>query len=205
METLNDFVATAGSKGDKGDKKKKKRRKSTSSGQKEKAPEPEPTSSGSDAGILQQLTTLMESIGELVPILIFGKSVTGTIITMITLFLFGWLSSMVSFRGSTLLEILHQSNMITQVKINEHTYTMIPSVDSYLTDRKKRLDTELALWKWINDRSDGQIRIQSQPETGSSSTLDKLKQYSAQELKEIVRITQLKLNELSKRLDSDNE
>lgn len=205
IETLNDFVATAGSKGDKGDKKKKKRRKSTSSGQKEKAPEPEPTPSGSDAGILQQLTTLMESIGELVPILIFGKSVTGTIITMITLFLFGWLSSMVSFRGSTLLEILHQSNMITQVKINEHTYTMIPSVDSYLTDRKKRLDTELALWKWINDRSDGQIRIQSQPETGSSSTLDKLKQYSAQELKEIVRITQLKLNELSKRLDSDNE
>lgn len=206
IETLNDFVATAGSKGDKGDKKKKKRLKSTSSGQKERPPEPEPaTSSAPEPGILQQLATLMESIGGLVPVLVLGKTTTGTIITMTTLVLFGWLISMVSFRGSTPMEILHLSNMITQVKINEHTYTMIPSVDSYLADRKKRLDTELALWKWINDRSDGHIRIQSQPETGTSTTLDKLKEYSAQELKEIVRITQLKLNELSKRLDSDNE
>lgn len=203
IETINDFVATAGSKGDKMDKKKKKRRKSTSSGQRDRPAKESTPPVAPPASIFEQLSSLMESIGGVVPIPGIGPRIVGLLISTIAFFLFSLILGLLFRSSSTPLQILSLSNMITQVKINDNTYTMIPSVDSYLADRKKKLDTELTLWKWINDRSDGHIRIESQPEsTGNTDT--KLQDYSAQELREIVRITQLKLNELSKRLDSDN-
>lgn len=203
IETLNDLVATAGSKGAKGDKKKKqKRRKSTSSGQRELPPDQE-SAPPPPLGVLEQLSKLMEAIGGLVPVLLVGKTATGSIVSVLFLVLFGFVFSRLLVGSSSLMDVLSQSSMITQVKINDKTFTMIPSVDSYLADRRRRLDTEVSLWKWINDRLDGHIRIQS--DLAPQGTAHKLREYSAQELKDIVQITQLKLNELSKRLDASDE
>lgn len=198
-DTINLIIGTGGAaetNGTKQDKKKRKRKKSEVSQKSvEPAPEPEKTP-------LQQLRAFVEAIGKTYTIPFIGELVTGIIIISVVLIVFMEVYNLLFHpRKSSLgnLQILSQDSVVSKISVNNDKYFVIPSVESYFKDKQAKIQNEVAIWNWVNDRSDGALNIfnQDTPENN-------LQRYSNQEMKEIVRIVQLKIDEINNRMNSEH-
>lgn len=205
MKTMVDSINLIVRSGDtsgagKSDKKKRKRKKSetTQKPPPEEAPEPENTT-------LEKLQLFVEAVGKTISIPYMGDLVSGIIILSIGFLFFvevyNYLfhhKSKDPFNASNL-QIISQDSVVSKIKINDDKYFVIPSVESHFQNKQSKLQNEVAIWKWVNDKSDGALNIFSQeaPEIN-------LQRYSHQESKEIVKIVQVKLDEIKNRMDSEN-
>lgn len=224
MATLNKFIKTAqssseGSAAANSDKKKKKKKISTV--KQEDTPvvekqEPEPPKT-----IINQVYDLFASIGDSVPISIpfINSASSGFIYTVVLYLVILTLGSMllhlVGFGGSSSLSygIGLSGNMptpddfISRIKINGNEYSIVQTVDSTLSNGKLARNTEISMWEWIRDRSEGKIDLN---ESGSSkhekpinwsSDYSKLKKkYSKDDIEEMLAMTRMKLDEIQQQI-----
>lgn len=201
IESINLIIKSGGASGvSKSDKKKRKRKKSESTNKPaiETAPEPEKST-------LEKLQLFVEAIGKTISIPYVGDLVSGIIILFIGFLFFTEMYNYIfhhkskdPFNASNL-QILSQDSVVSKIKINDDKYFVIPSVESHFQNKKSKLQNEVAIWKWVNDRSNGALDIFSQEESENN-----LHRYSNQEIKEIVRIVQFRLDEIKNRMDSEH-
>lgn len=187
IDTVNEIVKS----GD-GQKLKKPRKKSESKRSKSvstpdtpptPAPEPEKSFTG-------KLNELVQMIGEAMPISIpmVSPLIVGYVIVA--------LMFLVAVYGYNLVTGGGHRNVITlagdSITINKDRYLLTPSVENQINNEQVNLDSQVQLWKWIRNRTGDKLPI------GGG---DYLQQYSNQELEDIVRLTQMKLDQLRERLD----
>lgn len=201
IDSINLLIKSGGAGGaTKSDKKKRKRKKSGTAYKpdNETPPEPEKT-------ILEKLQIFIEAVGKSISIPYLSDLVWGIIILSIGLLFFlegyNYLfhhRSNDPFNASNL-QILSQDSVMSKIKINTDKYFVIPSVESYFQNKQSKLENEAAIWKWVNDRTNGSLNVSSQ------ETLENnVQRYSNQEIKEIVRIVQLRLDEIKSRMDYEH-
>lgn len=178
------------------DKKKRKRAKSDITQKSvERAPEPEKTS-------LQQLQAFVEAVGKAYTIPFIGELASGIILLSVALIAFMEVYNLLFHRRASSLDdlqILSQDSVVSKIKVNNDKYFVIPSVESYFKNKQAKIQNEVAIWDWVNDRSEGALNILNQESPESNLQL-----YSNQEMKEIVRIVQLKIDEINNRMNSDH-
>lgn len=100
----------------------------------------------------------------------------------------------VFYRGGSNLhgiETVSKESLISKILFNGAEYITVPSVDSFLNDKETKLKTELYLWRWANDRSNGSLNLMSQ------AVYEKyLSKYTHQEITEVTRLLQIKLDKI---------
>jgi len=200
LETLNEMVSAgdsgAGKSTSKLKKKKSRSRKSTILKKQEEKTE---AATPQDKSIPQEIMALLSLIGKLVPIPFIGETTVGGIITLLVVFLMFRLNNMIFGRGGngSYVQMVPSDAYVAKIKINNEKYLLIPSMESNLANKQLRMENEISLWNWVKERSDNQINIEPQHDM---QTNDK---YSDQEIREIVKITQMKLDGLRERLNID--
>lgn len=194
-----------------GDKKKRKRRSTV---KQENAPVVVQQEAEQPKSIVQQVTNLVESIGDLIPVnLPFVNNLTKGILVLVLVYymvisLFGGFLNLVGLRSvGPGLKIDSSGAFISSIKINGMDYSVIPSVDATLSNERLKRNTEAALWEWIRDRSEGKININNSKSEGSHIDLDWYKDYSKvnnkysnQEIEEMLEMTKMKLNEIQQQM-----
>ena len=100
--------------------------------------------------------------------------------------------------GSNLrsLETVPKENFISKILVNGAEYVTVPSVDSFLSNKDASLKTELSLWRWANDRSNGSLNLMSQAVHENF-----LREYTHQEISEATRLLQAKLDKIKDLVD----
>ncbi|CUM53245.1 uncharacterized protein AC631_04266 [Debaryomyces fabryi] len=200
VDSINLIIRSGGTSGvGKLDKKKRKRKKSEATNKPvvEAIPEPEKST-------LEKLQLFVEAIGKTISIPYVGDLVSGIIILFIGLLFFTEVYNYLFHHKSkdpfnvSNLQIISQDSVVSKIKINDDKYFVIPSVESHFHNKKSKLQNEVAIWKWVNDRSNGALNIFSQEESENNQ------QYSNQEIKEIVRIVQSRLDEVKNRMGSEH-
>lgn len=179
------------------DKKRKKRKKSGAS-----TKQAEEIKATPEKNPLENLQQFVEAVGQKVPIPYLGDLISGILLIAVGLLIFFELYSRV-FHGHSNkafdlsnFRVISQDSVVSKIKVNDKKYFVIPSVESYFQDNQSKLQNEVALWKWVNERSDGALNIHSQDQESNSPY-----PYSNQEIKEVVRIVQLKLDEIKNRIE----
>lgn len=200
VESINLIVRSGDTGGAaKSDKKKRKRKKSetTHKPPTEEAPEPEKTT-------LEKVQLFIEAVGKTISIPYVGDLISGIIILSIGLLFFAEVYNYLfhhrskdPFNASNL-QIISQDSVVSKIKINDDKYFVIPSVESHFQNKQSKLQNEVAIWKWVNDKSNGDLNIFSQ-----EAPENNLQRYSNQEIKEIVKIVQVKLDEIKNRMDEN--
>ncbi|CAH2351898.1 hypothetical protein CLIB1423_05S00870 [[Candida] railenensis] len=224
MATLNKFIKTAqsssaGSSSANVDKKKKKKRRSTV--KQEDAPviekqEPEPPKT-----IINQIYDLFASVGDSVPISIpfVNSASAGFVYTVILYLVISSLGSMllhlVGFGGSSSSSYrIGSGNMqspddfISRIKINGNEYSIVQTVDSTLSNGRLARNTEISMWEWIRDRSEGKIDLNEsgsskhdlKPINWSSDYSNLERKYSKDDIEEMLAMTRMKLDEIQQQI-----
>ncbi|CCE85466.1 Piso0_005062 [Millerozyma farinosa CBS 7064] len=193
VDSLSELVKPHGSQSMKTEKKKKKRRKNS------QAPAPTPdTATQSSSSILQLLTQLQTNVGSMAKIPYLSEKVSGTIVIMFAFifvfYIYHQLLNALSSRSHNDFEVLSSSRTM-RVKINDKKFLVIPSVDNSLSSPERRMRTEVNLWNWVKERSGGSLDVISNAKPNSNYI-----GFKNQEVEEIVRLSQLKLDEIKKRL-----
>lgn len=220
VETINEIIDDAKAKSGGGKSRRgttsSRRRKTIKKSKKQAAAISEAAQAPpKEEGISTQLSNLVSAVGKtFVPIDIpmIGDSIKG----LLVLFVFFWVV-MRSWnwlfgysRGQSL--VISDDQFVSRLSINNHKFVVIPRPESYMDNRQRKMKDEIRLWEWLNDRSEGKIRIKDNSSdsckkakikakaTAELQEEDYLHQYSTQEMKEIVKITQIKLDEINKQL-----
>lgn len=207
VKQMNDMIA----QGNKGSSKKSKAPKKKSRSRKSTVSRRDTSNSTSSAengrsqskGVFEQLTELLESIGKSIPVSIpyISDMIVGIIILTIGFLAFFKIGSKIT--GGNNNDRLSVDNFntgdISRIMINNEKYLVIPSIDTSYNNNKMKMDTEVELWNWIKERSAEKINIKN---TDSSRDKKEIyEEYSDQEIREIIKVTKLKLEKLSERLN----
>ncbi|CUM63940.1 uncharacterized protein PRCAT00001528001 [Priceomyces carsonii] len=187
IDSLNDLINSTGNGTSKSIKKKSKRKKSFKA---DSAPQLKAPENPQDLPITTQLSNLMEKIGELISIPYVSNRMTGIFILMLAFIVILKMNTFLFGSGNSNVSILPESHTISNIEINNHKYMVVSSVDANFANVDARLESEANIWDWVRNTSDGKLQI-------SSESSSHLKRYSNQEIEEIVRLTQMKLDELS--------
>ncbi|CCE86566.1 Piso0_005062 [Millerozyma farinosa CBS 7064] len=193
VDSLSELVKPHGSQTMKSEKKKKRKRKTS------QAPVPAPdTAAESSSSILQLLTQVQTNVGSMAKIPYLSEKVSGTIVIMFAFIfvfhIYHHLLNTLSSRSHNDFELLSSSGT-TRVKINDKKFLVIPSVDNSLSSPERRMRTEVNLWNWVKERSGGSLDVISNAKPDSNYI-----GFKNQEVEEIVRLSQMKLDEIKKRL-----
>ncbi|CAK9435542.1 uncharacterized protein LODBEIA_P02690 [Lodderomyces beijingensis] len=236
IETINSILAEgAGKKGGAGGSSK---RRSTRSRRNTEKKEEEDENAAKQkqqqeakGGLSQQLVDLVNSVGDMVPIPMVSNTITGSIIVVIsfllTIFVFNKLGGALFGSGpqKAQFEIVPSNVYTSRIKINNHDYLVIPTINTNFANERKLRQQEINIWNWLESRSDGEFgkhyklkdnTDESTAENGdagsrSADFLDQefgrlsdgeLKEkINRQELQELLRVQMLELQNLQKRLN----
>ncbi|RLV92686.1 Membrane-anchored lipid-binding protein YSP2 [Spathaspora sp. JA1] len=203
IESLNSAITAAS--GDKRVGKRKSTRARKSTIVKREKPEEEQEKLDvqvSEKSIIDKFSDLAESLGKLLPIPFLSSSIVGLgmifIGLMVTLSVFNRLSGG-NQQQYKVVEYMPSTSYTGRIRINDQEFVVIssPSIHTNLNSPEKIRQQEISIWSWLNERSDGKVKVNLQDQHPSSRLA---KKYSQEELKELVRLTQLKLDQLSKEL-----
>lgn len=184
IESIKDFIVEGGKLPAKG-KRKGKRRKSI----KEKTPEPEVVEPvKADDSITEQISHLISSIGKLVPFDYVSDFIKGILLSFVIFY----------FALSIYSRVFGSKSAGLNADNYDNGFFIVPSVDRYLNNKKLRGDSEADLWDWIGKRSDSNSEIKSRRKNGDSAGNESIKDIN--EIKEIIRLTQARLNEINDHL-----
>ena len=204
ISTINLIVSQGSDKKESGNGKRKSRsRKGTLKKEQEeevtKVEQPETPKS-----ISEQFMTLVDTIGGLIPIPFLSNTVIGFIIVLI-----GFLTTVSLFNRLTSTSSKHYIEIIpndymyaSRIQIRDNKYLLLPTVETSFRNERLRRQEELSLWSWLNNRSEGRLNLNYQgPSLDELDDSDLKSKYGEQELKEIVRLTRIKLDKLSEKLN----
>lgn len=170
-----------------GDKSKRPRKRSIMRSPKEAEKFDSPPPPPQETTIIEKLNNLIGAIGELVPIPMLPSLAVGYIISflglLVIIHIHNWMFSSQSFK-------LLSNNTL---QLDNQKFFLIPSIDNTLENRETILKNQVTLWEWINEKSNSKLKV--------NLSDDYTKDYNHQELKDISRLTQMKLNELNKLLN----
>ena len=90
----------------------------------------------------------------------------------------------------------------SRIQIRDNKYLLLPTVETSFKNERLKRQEELSLWSWLNNRSEGRLNLNYKtPSLDELDDSDLKSKYGEQELKEIVRLTRIKLDKLSEKLD----
>ncbi|KAK6456761.1 uncharacterized protein RJT20DRAFT_149832 [Scheffersomyces xylosifermentans] len=202
MESLEEMISAGNGSGGKSktvkSKKKGRSRKNTvvSKASEEKS---EPVK---EKTLKEKFVDFVETLGKSVPIPYLSELVTGSLIIFVGLIFTFKIFNYITGSGTPQqVQILGGESYVSKIKINDQKYLVIPSVESNFAHRKIVMENEVNLWNWIKDRSEEKISV-----TGDDANASKYKggvsnEYSDQEIREIVKLTQMKLDQLTEKLN----
>lgn len=214
VDTINEIIDDARSKSG------GKSRRNTTAGKRRKTirknkKQAEDISAGAQApaaneSLSSQVTKLISSIGKIIPVEIpfAGDLIKGIIVLflsfLVVMRVWNWL-----FGYTRAQPYMIQDQVVTRLSTRDHQFIVIPRPESYLQSQQQKMREEMRLWEWLNDRSDGKIRVKEdgmkkdKAKSKAAAEIqheDFLHEYSNQEMKEIVKITRMKLDEINKQL-----
>lgn len=206
VDTVNGMLSSGGDSGAK-DKKKTKRKRSSASKKPETATVVEKKEEASKS-IIEQFKQLIASIGAIIPVSIpmvgddeanIGK---GILLVVVIYFFFGFFKSLV-FGGS---------QRPPRAGANQK-YFLVSTPDAIFGDDEMRVASEVRLWDWLEARSNGKVHSARRPHAEEdrvhlelaqkSKVHNFLRDYSNQEIEEIVKLTQMKLDRITNQLSLD--
>lgn len=196
VDTLNETISNGGSSSS--PKKKRKKSKSVST------PPPQPKVEPKPLTLTEQITNLLEAIGTASPVKIpmVDASVTGVVILILLSFIHSIiLLKLIGGSGSKLnLEITGDKDTFTRlVRVNDERYFLLPTSDTYLSNKKNRKLNEAKMWDWINERSNGKLKgslIFQLQNTGYDD-------FVSQEFENVVKLAKQRIDQLQNHLDSN--
>lgn len=152
----------------------------------------------------EQFMTLVDTIGGLIPIPFLSNTVVGFIIVLI-----GFLTTVSVFNRLTstspkqYIELIPNDYLYaSRIQIRDNKYLLLPTVETSFKNERLKRQEELSLWSWLNNRSEGRLNLNYKtPSLDELDDSDLKSKYGEQELKEIVRLTRIKLDKLSEKLD----
>ncbi|KAI3405848.2 hypothetical protein KGF56_001455 [Candida oxycetoniae] len=225
IETLNNIIAEGGKKGgtggDSGKRKSTKARRNTEKKEKQEE-KPSIEEQKTPPGIAQQLINLIDSVGDLVPVPMLSNTIVGSVIFLIgflfSIFIFNKIGGIFSFGSSqkAVFEILPSNAYTSRIKINDKDFLVVPMINTNFANERKQRQQEINIWNWLESRSDGEFGKEFKGNTDNSrlssaaffsDNFDNLsdkelrEKYSGQELKELLKVTKLELDKLSKRIN----
>ena len=205
VQSLNNFIQDA----DKGDGKRSRgksisKRKRRNTVKLNDAPVPAPAlQEEAPKTIAGQVAKLLETIGSSIPVQVpyLDDLAVGAMVVVI-----GYFCAVKSTKVAFSLFGSHHSGSgvvfkdgpISKVNVNGESYAIIQPVKSILADPTRYKDAEIAMWQWLRER--GAKNVPGEP-VGREWAL-KLKglEYSKGDVKDMVDLIQLKLDEIQKSL-----
>lgn len=184
VDSINDFVKNGGD-----DKSKKTRKKSIRKSEKPKEEEkPVETPPPVEKTIIEKFNEFIEGIGALVPLPMLSPLIVGYILSFVGLILIihihNWMfTSKSPFK-------LGSNNTL---QVDNQKFFLIPSVENNLHNEHTVLKNQVTLWEWINEKSNLNLK--------SKGDNDYMNGYNHQELHDIAKLTQMKLDELNRLLN----
>jgi hypothetical protein len=201
---LNSVVSAGGGKSKKGTKKTRSRRSTISKkvGEKEQSKSEEVTESQT---VILSLMGLAGALGKVVPVPMVGDTIVGMII-MIS----GFIISSILFNkiflhsgSNSNIQFLPGDTFISKVKINEHDFLIMPTVDTTLKNEHLRMENEVNLWKWLEERSAMKLSVKKPSTSSSNNKGNNAKdEYNDQVLRDVIKITESRLRRLSEGLEN---
>jgi hypothetical protein len=197
---LNSVVSAGGAKSKKGTKKPRSRR-STISKKVEEKEESKPAEVAKPQTVGLSLMGLAEALGKAVPVPMVGDTIVGVVI-MVTGFI---ISSLLFNRiflhsgSNSNIQFLPGDAFISKVKINEHDFLIMPTVDTTLKNENLRMENEVNLWKWLEERSDMKLSVSRPANSKENGVKD---EYNDQVLRDVIKITESRLRKLSEDLNN---
>ncbi|KAF6062986.1 GRAM domain family protein [Candida albicans] len=190
ISTINSIVSQGSDKKEGANGKRKSRsRKGTLKKEQEEEEVIKVEQSETPKSISEQFMTLVDTIGGLIPIPFLSNTVVGFIIVLI-----GFLTTVSVFNRLTSTSPKQYIELIP----NDYLYASRIQI----RDNKLKRQEELSLWSWLNNRSEGRLNLNYKaPSLDELDDSDLKSKYGEQELKEIVRLTRIKLDKLSEKLD----
>ncbi|RCK55647.1 Membrane-anchored lipid-binding protein YSP2 [Candida viswanathii] len=154
----------------------------------------------------EQFTELINSIGDLVPVPFLSNTIVGAFVLLVGFLLSFSLVSKLTHRNSLkTIEIIPSNLYTSKIQINGEKYLVLPTIDANFNNDRMKKQEELSIWNWINERSNGKLNLSLNCDNFEKLSNEELKtKYTEQELKEIVRLTKLKLDKLSEKLNDIN-
>lgn len=195
MKGLVTIVTDIISSGDSGEKSKNKRKKSKSISRNPSAKEEALQEPSKEPTIVERITGLFESIGKMVHVQtkLFDSTLLGAFIvawvcvcySLFIMWLFGGRSQKMTFDS-------HSDDIGAQVVyINNQKFYLQPSLESYLSNGKRRAMSEIKMWNWLNDRNSHEFKDDNEA----------ARAYADQEFSEVVKLTRDKMEHVYKHLD----
>lgn len=195
VDSLNDAI----SKGS-GGATSKKRKKAKTISSPTPASKPVEVAPPKELTVVAQIEKLAESIGEGSPVKIPMVSATVTGIIIIVLFSFMYTYCLMKLAGTgghgPSIQISTQDSFTKMIKLNDKSYYVFPSPDTYMSDEMNRKINEGNVWKWINDRSGGNLKAAHLSQGSPYS------QFADQEFEEVVKLAKQRIDQLYKQLES---
>lgn len=199
VETLTDILSSGGQSS--GSKKKRRKTKLVSS---PTPPKAEEKAEAKPLSVTEQISKLLESIGELVPVRIpfLSSALTGGIVIILFSFVYSFcLLWLIGGSGSSSkLHIANGDDALTKlVRVNDQKYFMLPTSDTYLSDKKTRKLNEAKMWNWINERSQGHVKGRNFFDRNDSDYED----FVGQEFDEVVKLAKKRIDQLYNQVDGN--
>lgn len=195
MKGLVTIVTDIISSGDSGEKSKNKKKKQKSISRNAATKEEEPIAPPRELTVMERVTGLLESIGNLVPLQakIVDSTLLGAIIvvfmcvfySLFIMWLFGGKSVKMTFDSSS------EDGGVKVVYINNQKFYLQPSLDSYLKDGRRRAMSEMKMWNWLNDKNSNDL-----------DDAEVVRKYSDQEFSEVVKLARDRIERVFHNLDS---
>ncbi|SGZ47166.1 CIC11C00000004620 [Sungouiella intermedia] len=196
VDTLND---TLSSKGNGSTPKKRKKAKSVSTPPPAPAAAEEPTK---QLTLIEQIEKLIETIGESSPVQIpmVSASITGILILAFASLLYTFcIVKMIGGRGRGVnLLVTGQDSFTKIIRLNDKSYYVFPTSETYLGNEMNRKVNEGVMWKWINDRSGGKLKGEQPMDYGATP----YNEFAGQEFDEVVKLAKQRIDQLYRQLDS---
>lgn len=152
--------------------------------------------------LFEQIEKLVETIGSGSPVQIPMVSSTVTGIIILVLFSLSYtycLTKLIGMGGHGLaIEITSQDSFTKMIKIKDRSYFVLPSSETYLSHEMNRKINEGNIWKWINDRSGGQLKAENLSQAEGSP----YNEFADQEFEEVVKLAKQRIDQLYRQLDS---
>lgn len=204
MDSLDEMISTGNEGAGKGKQAKSKKkgtrsRKNTIVKKPSIEKEPEVVK---ELGVGEKFMDFVESLGKLLPIPYLGDLITGFIVLFIGIMISFRLFNAITGGSSKRVQFIPEDSYVSKIRIDDNKYIIIPSIDTNFHNKKIVMENEVNLWNWVRERSEDKIKIVSDDNSSSGpiGKSDARKDYADQEVYEIVKITQMKLGQLSEKL-----
>ncbi|KAG2732213.1 hypothetical protein G9P44_004630 [Scheffersomyces stipitis] len=204
MDSLDEMISTGNEGAGKGKQAKSKKkgtrsRKNTIVKKPSIEKEPEVVK---ELGVGEKFMDFVESLGKLLPIPYLGDLITGFIVLFIGIMISFRLFNAITGGSSKRVQFIPEDSYVSKIRIDDNKYIIIPSIDTNFHNKKIVMENEVNLWNWVRERSEDKIKIVSDDNSSSGpiGKNDARKDYADQEVYEIVKITQMKLGQLSEKL-----